>query len=246
MVGEPVSDLYRVLGVERGATQAEIHGAYRRKAKVSHPDRGGSVEAFGHLATAYAVLSDAKRRERYDCTGEIEAPRPDNLDVSAFEIIAHKLGLIIHAEHDVTSLDIGAFIEQAIREDIVQRKANISSQKRAIERAARLRDRVKRKSNGKDNTLARVLDWHEISTESHIKKNEEMVSSMERALEILRDYSFADDLTLSGADDVSMVLHETLRALDQLAVVLDAGQTGSSQTARKEAVLDAASPGAFG
>jgi curved DNA-binding protein CbpA len=235
-----VRELYQVLGVRRGATQADIQRAYRRKAKVSHPDIGGSVEAFGELATAYAVLSDAERRERYDLTGEIELPRPNNLDVSAIEVIAQKLGMIIHAEHDVTSMDIGGLIERAIREDIAEREANISSQKRAIERAARLRDRVKRKSNGKDNALARVLDWHELSTKGQIKKNEEAVGSMERALEILKDYSFADDLSLVTPDEVSVALYETLRALDQLAVVLDASHAGAEMN------LDAASPGAFG
>ena len=51
-------DLYRILGIGRDAARDEIHRAYRRKAKCSHPDSGGSVGAFGELATAYAVLSN--------------------------------------------------------------------------------------------------------------------------------------------------------------------------------------------
>ena len=90
-----MSDLYRVLGVGRGAAQDDLHRAYRRKAKTSHPDSGGSVGAFGEIATAYAVLSDPERRERYDLTGEIDPPRADTLDASAIEVIAQKLGLII-------------------------------------------------------------------------------------------------------------------------------------------------------
>lgn len=210
-----------MLGVKRRAPQDEIHGAYRRKAKISHPDSGGSVEAFGELTTAYNVLSDTKRRERYDCTGEVEATRPDNLDVAALEVIAQKLGMFIHAEQDVTSMDIAALIEQTIREDITQRRSNISNQRRAIERATRLRTRVKRKANGEDNKLARMLNWHELCTKNHIQKNEEAVFSMERALEILQDYSFMDDLSLAAADGLPLALHDTLQALDQLAVVLD-------------------------
>ena len=216
-------DLYRVLGVERRAPRDEIHRAYRRKAKTSHPDSGGSVEAFGEVATAYTVLSDTKRRERYDTTGEIELPRADILDASAIEIIAQKLGLVIHAEQDVTALDIGALIEGAIREDIAQRRSNISSQSRAIERTTKLRARVKRKANGKDNMLAKVLDWHEFSARDQIKKNEAAVSSMERALEILTDYSFADDLVPAAGDEVSGALLDALEALDQLAAVLKTG-----------------------
>ena len=182
-----MSDLYRVLGVGRGAAQDDLRRAYRRKAKTSHPDSGGSVGAFGEIATAYAVLSDPERRERYDLTGEIDPPRADTLEASAIEVIAQKLGLIIHAEQDVTALDIGALIEGAIREDMAQRRANIASHSRAIERTTKLRTRVKRKANGQDNMLAKVLDWHEASVKDQIKKNEAAVSSLERALAILKD-----------------------------------------------------------
>ncbi|MGH6831834.1 MAG: DnaJ domain-containing protein [Methyloceanibacter sp.] len=233
-------DLYQILGVRRSTAPEEIQRAYRRKAKTAHPDGGGSVKAFSDLSTAYTVLSDPNRRERYDRTGEIEPLRPNNLDVSAIEVIAQKLGLIIHAECDVTSVDIDALIEQAIREDIAERNAGISSLRRAMERARRLRDRVKRKADGQANMLARVLDWHETTAKSHIKQSEEAVSSMERALEILKDYSFADDFSAATADDVSVALHDALKALDQLAVMLNSSHAGP------EVILGEASPSAFG
>lgn len=216
-----MSDLYRVLGVGRCAAQDDLRRAYRRKAKSSHPDSGGSVGAFGEIATAYAVLSDPERRERYDLTGEIDPPRADTLDASAIEVIAQKLGLIIHAEQDVTALDIGALIEGAIREDMAQRRANIASHSRAIERTTKLRARVKRKANGQDNMLAKVLDWHEASVKDQIKKNEAAVSSLERALAILKDYSFAEEL--APAADVAFALTDALQALDELAAALKTG-----------------------
>jgi curved DNA-binding protein CbpA len=233
-----VSDLYRVLGVERGTPQDDIRRAYRRKAKTSHPDSGGSVGAFGEIATAYAILSDPERRERYDLTGEIELPRADTLDASAFEVIAHKLGLIIHAEQDMTSLDIGAVIEGAIREDMTQRRANIASHERAIARTTKLRARVKRKVNGRDNMLAKVLDWHEASAKDQIKKNQAAVSSLERALAILKDYSFADELAPAKNDDVTVALTDALQALDELAAALKTGPLWCD--------LDAARPSASG
>ena len=126
-------------------------------------------------------------------TGEIEQARPDNFDGSAIEVIAQKLGLIIHAEQDVTALDIDAVLAQTIRDDIGLRKTSIANQQRAMERAATLRARVKRKGNGEDNALARVLDWHESSAKDSVRKNEDAVRAMERALEILELYSFAED-----------------------------------------------------
>jgi curved DNA-binding protein CbpA len=229
--------------VKRSATPEEIQKAYRRKAKTSHPDGGGSVEAFSEIATAYAILTDPRRRDRYDRTGEIEPPRSNTVDASAIEIIAQKLGLIIHAEQDVTSMDIGALIERSIRSDIAERQTEISRLKRAIERTAKLRDRVRRKANGESNALAGVLDWHEAATKGHIKKNEDAVSSLQRALEILEDYSFASDTSLATANEVSVALHDALQALDELAGILNSSQHNGH---RAEAAVRDAAPSAFG
>lgn len=235
-----VRDLYQILGIKRVAARDEIQKAYRRKAKSLHPDGGGSVEAFGELSTAYTILSDPDRRERYDTTGEIVPVRADNLDASAIEIIAQKLGLVIHAEQDVTSTDIALLLDQAIRQDIAERKAGMSGLRRAMERARRLRDRVKRKADGEDNMLARVLDWHASTAKTHIKKNEEAIGAMQRALEILKDYSFAADVTLATPDEVAGALQDALKALDELAVMLNSGEVAP------DVILGEAQPSAFG
>ncbi len=218
-------DLYRLLGIKRGASKEEVRKAYRHKAKVVHPDKGGSAEAFSALTMAQEVLTDPKRRAKYDATGEIEEAKPDNFDGSAIEVIAQKLGLLIHAEQDLTGVDIGALIEQSICDDIARRQASIVEQTRAIERAAKLRARIRRKAEGADNMLARVLDWHERSSKDHIKKNEEAVASMERALEILEGYLFVDDrpkVETETEDQVAAALRDTIATLDELAAILAA------------------------
>lgn len=234
-------DLYEILGLKRGAARKDIHRAYRRRAKTAHPDGGGSVEAFNELVTAYAVLSDADARAKYDETGAIDPPRPDNFTGGAIEIIAEKLGLVIHAEADLASMDVGALIEQAIRDDIAARKGSVAHQRRAGERLAALRARTKRKGQGEDNLVARVLDWHALAIQNHIKKHEESVRFLERALEILQDYSFADDDAVPmHAEEVSGALNDILIALDELAAVLN------SSPARAEAMPQGAGPTAFG
>ncbi|MEZ5827586.1 MAG: DnaJ domain-containing protein [Hyphomicrobiales bacterium] len=235
-----MTDLYEVLGVKRTAPRKDIHKAYRRKAKAAHPDAGGSVEAFNELVVAYGVLSDTKRRTKYDETGEIDPPRPDNFDGGAIEIIAEKLGLVIHAEHDLASMDIGALIDKAIRDDIAARKASVAHQKRAAERLTKLRARTKRKAVGDDNLVARVLDWHELAIQNHIKKHEESILYLKRALEILEDYSFADELEQVEADEVTGALNDILVALDELAAILN------TSPARAEAMPQGAGPTAFG
>src|SRR2546423_6270349 len=66
------TDYYTTLGVERGATDAEIKKAFRRLAQQWHPDVSTDPEAaerFKELNEAYQVLSDADRRQRYDLFG---------------------------------------------------------------------------------------------------------------------------------------------------------------------------------
>src|SRR3989441_3272579 len=66
-------DYYEVLGVSRTATDQEIKSAYRRLAIRHHPDKNpndaAAEEKFKEAAEAYAVLSDAEQRRRYDRFG---------------------------------------------------------------------------------------------------------------------------------------------------------------------------------
>ncbi len=65
-------DYYEVLGVARDADPDAIKKAYRKLAIQLHPDRNKAPEAeerFKELSEAYAVLSDAAKKQRYDQFG---------------------------------------------------------------------------------------------------------------------------------------------------------------------------------
>ena len=66
-------DYYEVLGVERGASAAEVKKAYRRLAMKHHPDRNqdnaGAEDLFKEAKEAYEVLTDENKRARYDRYG---------------------------------------------------------------------------------------------------------------------------------------------------------------------------------
>lgn len=61
---------YETLGIPPSATQAEITAAYRRKAKATHPDHGGSAKEFQRVEAAGRVLRDIAARQKYDATGD--------------------------------------------------------------------------------------------------------------------------------------------------------------------------------
>src|SRR2546428_3551030 len=67
-------DYYDVLGLKRGASQKEIKQAYRKLARKHHPDVNpgdkGAEERFKEINSAYEVLSDAEKRNKYDRYGE--------------------------------------------------------------------------------------------------------------------------------------------------------------------------------
>jgi len=69
-------DPYEILKVKRGASAADIKGAYRKLAKELHPDAnpGNSKveQRFKEISQAYSILGDAEKRKRFD-RGEIDA-----------------------------------------------------------------------------------------------------------------------------------------------------------------------------
>ncbi|KAJ9652541.1 hypothetical protein H2198_008216 [Neophaeococcomyces mojaviensis] len=78
---------YKVLSLDRSATADQIKSAYRKAALKHHPDKAmpeqkdEAHKKFQDIAFAYAILSDEKRRRRYDTTGSTgETLEDDDFD----------------------------------------------------------------------------------------------------------------------------------------------------------------------
>jgi len=67
-------DYYKILGVDKSATQDQIKKAYRKLARKHHPDLNpddkDAIKKFQEINEANEVLSDPEKREKYDKYGE--------------------------------------------------------------------------------------------------------------------------------------------------------------------------------
>ncbi|XP_055342949.1 dnaJ homolog shv-like [Paramacrobiotus metropolitanus] len=80
-------DFYKILGVPKNANTNQIKKAYRKLAKDLHPDKNkddpNANARFQDLGSAYEVLSDAEKREKYDRFGE-EGLKQDSMHGDPF------------------------------------------------------------------------------------------------------------------------------------------------------------------
>ena len=67
------TDYYKILGLEKNASDTEIKKAYRKLAMKYHPDKTkgdkSGEEKFKKISEAYAVLGDKEKRQQYDTFG---------------------------------------------------------------------------------------------------------------------------------------------------------------------------------
>jgi len=78
-------NLYEALGLEKGKESSveEIKKAYRKKALLYHPDKGGDAEKFKAVSVAHSILSDADKKASYDRSGDVD--EVDDVDSATFE-----------------------------------------------------------------------------------------------------------------------------------------------------------------
>jgi curved DNA-binding protein CbpA len=108
-----IEDYYAVLHLKATATPEDIHRAYRARAMQYHPDRNPAPEAatlMARINEAYAVLSDASRRRKYDrrqrlsCANDLALP----IIAAAREALLRQRWTVLHDDGATLRLEESA------------------------------------------------------------------------------------------------------------------------------------------
>jgi len=85
-----MKDYYKILGVNKKTTLQDIKKKFREKALLIHPDKSGqnTKDDFIELYEAYEILTDKKKRERYDRIYDwVGTPTKEQEDVLVKDLI---------------------------------------------------------------------------------------------------------------------------------------------------------------
>lgn len=177
-----MTDLYDVLGVAKDATKQAIKSAFRKKAKGTHPDAGGSAEQFYAIELAHRVLTDDKRRAEYDRTGETEA-EPDNFEAAALSIIGGVVDRFLNDEL-AKHKDLVAQIRKTLRDEIEQSKRSVKEGEKYKARTEDCRKRTK------SALLVKMMDAKLRDVDQAMSSLHAQIGVREHALSMLEDASF--------------------------------------------------------
>ena len=189
-------DLYGALGVDRSASAGDIRAAYRRQAKKAHPDApGGSAEAFGKLGRAVAILSDPRRRAKYDTTGTVDEGVDNSVGLAlelAFTTVCTAMAHVEQSGRRIEQTDIVGLAVGTLKQSLAELNGKIADYKRESAKALALGKRFKAK-RGKPNHLAMMCEARARDIDRAADMLRKDVELRTAAIAILNDHTFAVD-----------------------------------------------------
>ena len=159
--------LYDVLGVKRTATVAQITVAYRRQAKLHHPDKHAHASAFEQNAheqqfmrakAAYETLCDPEQRAYYDQHGRTRAETAATpltaVDRTLIETFA---GIFDPLNQDVTRTDYVYQMRLKLTDQRDELKARIGKMLEVLKQIERMAGRFIRDGRGTENIMSMAM-----------------------------------------------------------------------------------------
>jgi len=176
---------YEVLGVPRDADQNDIKAAFRRMSRKHHPDKGGDPAEMAKVNVAYEMLSDPKRRARYDATGNFERV----VDIETLSQAYLMQAISDSLDKIPENINLVTFLREAIAQQVRLGKQEVASKRAKLEGLEKRRAKFVRKSGG-DNLFSQVIDQKLVGLRAGLEQDDNTIMAAERALEILVDYKF--------------------------------------------------------
>lgn len=178
-----MKNLYNILGVKQSATKETIRKAYKSRARILHPDKGGDNEAFQELQHAYAILYDENRRAKYDVTGD-----DGNVVDKDAEVRTHLAKTFLSMIQSERKGDAVQLVEQHVKIQILSGERNRDDAVSKKEILVKALDRVINTNKLKANLYHSALQQEIERIDKHIQSNDTFIAMGERMLEMLKTY----------------------------------------------------------
>ena len=188
-------DPYQTLGVGRDASDTEIKAAFNKRAKKTHPDKGGSADEFIATRRAMTILSDAGRRAKFDRDGTIDDVAPDNSEQVAIQLIVQVFTTAVSQfvegkGKDPKYFDMVQMARHHIQTALTGFEQRLAVAERAKEVLADQAKRMKYRRRKSSPVLKLALAAQAKMFDEQKRVNEPLLRQHRRALEILDDYEF--------------------------------------------------------
>src|SRR3990167_2334648 len=180
---------YKVLKVKKTATAAEIKKAYRKRSTETHPDKGGSSEAFNEVAEAYNVLKDPVKRKLFDEKGIVEEAK---IEQNFYNDVVELFFNVITTKPNVIELeaDIIAEITYIIDDKIETSKKHIKGLTGNITELKKFKGKIIRKDteNEAENMFENLIDGKIHNDEKEIQSWKDDIEKQNKIKEIVNQY----------------------------------------------------------
>lgn len=187
-----MTTLYDTLGVSPDDDAATISRAYRRKARRTHPDKGGSAAAFAAVERAGRVLRDPQKRLAYNTTGSA-GESADNAPLTDEQHAANVLKMMFIAVLE-QALDHNAdpivLLRQEINKGMREGPGMIATQRRKLTKLEHARDKQLKGRKSAHPLLEQALAHHIAGQRAMLIQMELALRIGPLMLEMLQAYSW--------------------------------------------------------
>ena len=186
---------YETLGVKPNASAAQVKRAFRKKSLATHPDRGGTAEAFQQVKLAYTVLGDPEKRARYDRTGQIDDGKPDNARGDALRLLGECFLQALAGQLQSGNTPSGIDLIPAIRKALEAKRKETDKPKQEALKAQKCMTEVRKRLTVKDgeNELGMMIDGQLRNMEAALEQISQQEKRVQTALDELERYCYSFD-----------------------------------------------------